>query len=504
MPHIHCNLGKLSLVWTMAVTDTVIGLAYVAISLTLWALVKKVRIQFSTVVLCFGVFIAACGGTHFMEVYTLWTPHYWIAASIKVITAIASVGTGIYLVQLRHPIVTVAEAAKLSEQRRLDLEALTSALETRVAERTEDLLKSQQQLALITDSVPALIAYIDSERRYRFVNASYGTWFDRKRDEITGKHMRDLLGETQFQTIAPHINEALSGQPVNFEMEVTFPKAGKRTLQVDYIPDQPSRGAVRGFFLLAIDITENKRKEQALQDALRSRDEFISIASHELKTPVTSMSMRMQMMERTFQTMGISAFTQEDCERTVRLASRQLNRLTHLIEDMLDISTISTGQLSIEKSEFDLDSLIAEVVHRFQKSSGEAGLKVKMNLEPNIKGIWDRNRMEQVIESLLSNAIKYAPGSPIDITLKSRPDGRIHLTIQDYGPGIARDEQERIFERFERATPHTSVSGLGLGLFIVKEIIRLHGGDIWVESKTGHGAKFAIELPTHIKRQDAS
>jgi signal transduction histidine kinase len=139
MPHIHCYLGKPELVWTMFSTDLLIGLAYMGISITLWWLIRKINIPFSFVILCFGVFIGACGATHFMEVYTLWHPVYWFAASVKVLTAIASVGTGIYLYQLRHPLILVAEAAKLSEERRLDLEVLTNTLESKVEERTHSL-----------------------------------------------------------------------------------------------------------------------------------------------------------------------------------------------------------------------------------------------------------------------------------------------------------------------------------------------------------------------------
>src|SRR4051794_7096485 len=118
MPHIHCYLDRPNLVWTMFATDMLIGLAYVAISITLWALVKRIRLQFDFVVVCFGVFILACGLTHFLEVWTLWHPDYWLAAGVKGVTALASVGTGIYLYRLRHAIVGVAATAKAAAERR--------------------------------------------------------------------------------------------------------------------------------------------------------------------------------------------------------------------------------------------------------------------------------------------------------------------------------------------------------------------------------------------------
>jgi C4-dicarboxylate-specific signal transduction histidine kinase len=158
MPHIHCYLDEKPLIWTMLITDLLIGLAYVAISITLIVLIRRIKLQFSLVVFCFGVFILACGLTHFMEIYTLWHPVYWIAAFIKLITAIASVGTGIYLYRLRHSLVAVAEAAKLSEERRLHVEKVNLELSDRTLqlEQMNQTLEEQQKVLAHSAKMSAL------------------------------------------------------------------------------------------------------------------------------------------------------------------------------------------------------------------------------------------------------------------------------------------------------------------------------------------------------------
>jgi PAS domain S-box-containing protein len=145
----------------MVVTDLLIGFAYLAISLTLWALIRKIRAPSSLIIVCFGVFIGACGATHFMEVWTLWHPDYWVAAGIKVVTAIASVGTGLYLFRLRHVLASLAESAKLSEQRRLDLEALAKQMETSALERTRELETLASRLTRVSSATDLGIWYCD-------------------------------------------------------------------------------------------------------------------------------------------------------------------------------------------------------------------------------------------------------------------------------------------------------------------------------------------------------
>lgn len=236
MPHGHCYLWKPGLVWAHVISDSLIGIAYLSISIILYALVRRIRIQFSLVVICFGVFIGACGLTHFLEVWNLWRADYWSAAAIKIITATASVGTGIYLWRLRHSLVTVAEATKLSEQRRLDLEALTVDLEARIKQRTEEVRASHKTLEDVLNGLPSMVMQISRDYTYMMVNSTYEKWFGLKSEEVIGKRVEEILGTDQFAIVEPYIKRALSGEQVQFQAELIYPKIGKRHLQINYVP----------------------------------------------------------------------------------------------------------------------------------------------------------------------------------------------------------------------------------------------------------------------------
>ncbi len=368
MPHGHCYLWKPLLVSLHVISDTLIGSAYILISFTLCALIKRVRVPFNQVVIFFAVFIGACGLTHLMEVWNLWHADYWWAAWIKIVTAIASVGTGIYLWQLRHSIVLVAQAAKLANERRLDLEVLTKKLEVTVRERTHE-----------------------------------------------------------------------------------------------------------------------------LEAAVRARDQFLSIASHELKTPLTTLKLVSQMQGRKLD--RDHPMSQDDFRKFTQKVNKQIERLTLLVDDMLDTSRIQEGHLKLQLNPQDLAKLVRELAERFTPQILEQGGELNLNRCESIIVLLDTYRIEQLIGNLLMNAIKYAPGTRITLELFRWPGDKVRLAIHDEGPGIPLEAHHRIFERFGRAATGNEASGLGLGLFISREIVTFHGGKIWVEDGPGKGANFIIELP---------
>lgn len=241
---------------------------------------------------------------------------------------------------------------------------------------------------------------------------------------------------------------------------------------------------------------ENARLFQESTEAVRARDEFISIASHELKTPLTSMGIQLQLLERS---MGNSDGYPPIFRKSVDVSLRQIDRLNRMVNDMLDISRLTTGRLTLEKEEVEIGALIRDVVFRFQPSLTSAHCEPVIDIEGEIVGTWDKVRLDQVISNLLSNAIKYAPDRPIEIHARER-DGYVRISVRDYGPGVPVSEQERIFQRFERAVPHSSISGLGLGLYITRQIVELHGGTIHVESEPGQGANFIVDLPLRTEK----
>jgi signal transduction histidine kinase len=240
---------------------------------------------------------------------------------------------------------------------------------------------------------------------------------------------------------------------------------------------------------------DNARLFAQAQEAIRKRDEFLALASHELSTPLTTLSLQMGGLVRAAKTGRLEGAAVEVLIDKLTRADAQVKRLTGLVGELLDVSRIASGRMELERGEVDLTALAREVVERFQEHATAAGCPITVSGEGSLVGRWDRNRLDQVITNLLSNALKYAPCTPVDIAIEALPWGGAALHVRDGGPGVALEDQARIFERFERAVPAKKFSGMGLGLWLTRQIIEAHGGKIRVESRLGAGATFTIELP---------
>jgi signal transduction histidine kinase len=244
-------------------------------------------------------------------------------------------------------------------------------------------------------------------------------------------------------------------------------------------------------------LTEIDGRQKQAQQAIRVRDDFLSIASHELKTPLTSLKLQVQGLLM----MPPASLNQADAARvkqTLDVVDRQVVRLDKLIANLLDVSRIAAGRLVIDPAETDLSVLVHEVTRQFEPQLARCHCKLDARIESGVVGWWDAPRIDQVVTNLLSNAIKYGRGKPISVRLtgeeQPRPTRAI-VTVVDEGIGIAPEDHRRIFERFERAVSSKHYGGLGLGLYIVRRIVDAHDGVITVESKPGSGARFTVELP---------
>lgn len=242
---------------------------------------------------------------------------------------------------------------------------------------------------------------------------------------------------------------------------------------------------------------ERKAKEEA-EDAIRARDEFLSIATHELKTPLTTIILRIQSTLDSILNQSLANFSGEKLVSSLNIAHDQTRRLQNLIKDLLNFSLITTGKLDLELKEENLGEFVKSVVGRFEDHLTLAGCSLKLEVNEEIKGLWDQVRLDQAISNLLTNAIKYGQASPIEVIV-SKDGDKAKITVADNGIGIDPKLQNTIFERFKRGTTDGKFQGLGVGLFIVKQIVEAHGGKVYVKSKLGHGSKFTIELP--IKKQ---
>jgi signal transduction histidine kinase len=229
--------------------------------------------------------------------------------------------------------------------------------------------------------------------------------------------------------------------------------------------------------------------------AIRARDEFISIASHELKTPLTALKLRLRSSLRFGERLTAAGDPEaEKMSRALAASSATADRLGGLVDDLLDVSRLTAGRLALRLERVDLGELLREVVARLRDQAAEVSSTIELAIAAPVVGVWDRGRLEQLVTNLLSNAIKYGLGKPIVVSAEIAAH-HLRLQVRDEGLGIPRADQSRIFQAFERLPTAERVGGLGLGLYIGRQIAAAHGGTLSVESDAGAGATFTLELP---------
>jgi len=239
---------------------------------------------------------------------------------------------------------------------------------------------------------------------------------------------------------------------------------------------------------------ELQKLNDQLKKAINLRNQFLSIASHELKTPLTSLVLIVQSMKRILSSADHESVLTK-LTKSVEQTEKQLLRLTGLIDDMLDISRIESGKFLIKREPFKLTLLVQEVAERLEPQL-IAVTKVPLLIKdmPDLEVNWDRYRVEQVLTNVITNAIRYGEGKPVTLEVQPK-EKNVLLLIKDQGLGVPENERERIFNLFERGVTGDAVRGLGLGLYITKQIVVAHGGKIWVEGNDGKGSVFKIEMP---------
>jgi signal transduction histidine kinase len=239
-------------------------------------------------------------------------------------------------------------------------------------------------------------------------------------------------------------------------------------------------------------LVENQKN---LSEALFYRDEFLSIASHELKTPLTSLKLQSQMFKRGVLKNDPGVYSKDKIDRIIDQTDRQVTRLTRLVDDMLDISRIRTGKLSIMPEKLNICQLVGDLLERMRpqllESLGEA--PVLHDCDETLISC-DKVRIEQVISNLISNALKYGEHKPISVQIE-KDAHEVRILVIDHGMGIAPENHTNIFNRFQRAVPASEVSGLGLGLYISRLIVEAHQGSLTVKSQLGQGSTFIVALP---------
>lgn len=393
-----------------------------------------------------------------------------------------------------------------------DLEARIRELEAeRDAARAEtDALNLR--FRLFADNVPGLVAYWDAEMRCQFANRSYEDWFGRRREDIIGNTLHDLMGDELFALSEPLIRGALSGQRQSFERTLVKPGGEKGYIWVQYIPDIDGNGRVLGMYVLATDITSLKLKELALEDANRdltqaraeaeaaaeAKAHFLATMSHEIRTPLTSI-------------IGFSGLLRESYpeDDEAGLFGRRIyassQGLLGLINDILDHAKLDSGQIELEPTACDVAALVAEVMDLLAVQAQTRRVRLSCQGAEDLPTALylDEVRLRQVLHNLIGNAIKFTSDGQVTVHLALGGEEAapcLDVAVSDTGVGISEDGQKALFQRFSQVDrkPGQARPGTGLGLLICKQLVELMGGTITVDSRLDQGSCFRFSVPAPI------
>jgi PAS domain S-box-containing protein len=360
----------------------------------------------------------------------------------------------------------------------------------------EALRQSEARLRLMITSVrDYAIFMLDPNGRVVTWNSGAERIKGYQGEEIIGQDFSMFFTPEDIAAAKPQRELKISAQEGRFEDEAwRVRKDGSRfwaNVIISAVRD--ASGTLIGFTKVTRDLTARRRMEEErirlaqAEEAMRLRDDFLSIASHELKTPLTALQLQLQGLLDRKQSLD------EKVARKLEKAARAGDRLGDLVESLLDVSRIASGHLSLKYEAFDMVEVAHEVIARLREAAQHARCDVSLGAGAPVRGLWDRLRVEQILTSLLSNAFKYAAATPVLVTIRRETDMAV-LQVRDAGPGLPETDLPRLFRRFERGSS-PSYGGFGLGLYVVRQVADAHGGTITAVNNDGPGASITVRLP---------
>ena len=372
-------------------------------------------------------------------------------------------------------------------------------------QRRRDLFESERSFRLLVEGVTDYALYmLDPTGHVVSWNPGAERINGYRADEIIGQPLSRFFTPQDVAHDKPTRELQIALRDGRFEEESwRIRKDGSRYwAHVVITPIRDGLDQLVGFVKMTRDLTERRKIEEErlrlvqAREAVRLRDEFLSIASHELKTPLTALLLVLRSLQHRMP--GGNDPAASAVERALRIGTR----LAQLVEALLDVSRIATGDLKLKVERFDLGETAREVTDRLGETAVAAKCDLSLDVPGPIEGRWDRLRIEQVLMNLISNSIKYAAGQRIHVSVAGDGDSAV-LEVRDHGPGVPETELPRVFERFERAASARHYGGMGLGLYVARQIAEAHGGAIMASNAPDGGACFTVRLPLDSPAPDA-
>ncbi len=407
-----------------------------------------------------------------------FAPPLWLDGALKLVLLVSAVsGT----VAVRSVVKRLAAMPRRADLRRLNSEF-------------------QAQLRIITNSMPWLVAYVDRNERYVYVNRTYEQWWGRAQKEYVGKPLREMMPPRLYEDVAPRLAEALAGREVSFE--TTIVRDAPRRVSVTYVPDCDDSGVVRGVVALMSDITKHKEAEEALRhakdvadEASRTKSTFLANMSHEIRTPLAAVLGYSELLLNERQ-------PQAERHNYANAIKRNGELLRNIIDDILDLTKVESGNLRIDRLPVNVLELVHEVTAMIEPKAEQKGVQLRSDVLDNVpeRVVTDPMRLRQILLNMLGNAVKFTQTGEIFLSVEASPDQpRLSFVVRDTGCGIEPQNAENLFEAFNQASLASSkkYGGTGLGLALSRKLARELGGDLELTTTAaGGGSTFTLSIAT--------
>jgi len=545
LPHGVCYNWNPSLIGLHLVSDGLIGAAYFSIPPALYYFAKRRGdLPFPWMFLLFALFIVACGSTHWMEVWTLWSPQYWLAGALKAFTAAASVPTAVTLILLLPRALALPSpeqlrraneslALEIDERKRAEerLREMQAELEERVRARTSELQTSNERLLKEMETreglemeqvkLAAIVESSDDAIVGKTLDGTVTTWnrgaqrmFGYSGEEIVGRSIMLIVPDDRREEESEILSRLHQGHRVEHFETIRVAKDGRQVdVSLSVSPIRDPLGNIIGASKIARDVGLRKRAEEEREQLLwseraarseaerasRLKDEFVANLSHELRTPLNAILGWVQILRRNTKQVD------EQLQHGLGVIERNTRAQAQLIDDLLDVSRIVSGRVRLDLQPVDLASVIETAADAVRPAAEAKEIKLQLILDPLSGPVTgDPARLQQIVWNLLSNAIKFTPKTGRVQVFLERVNSHLEITVSDNGEGIPPDFLPFVFERFRQASSDTTrrFGGLGLGLAIVRHLIELHGGTVKAKSAgVGRGARFILSLPVRAVMQ---